>query len=191
MARRTGKVSTFRRFSDALKLLVELGEYPRQVAETKLVQALAVAPRAAWKAKFEGHSVPDLWKRLSGEGEPQMFVNPHYEENWVGACDARGPYVAYGIRVAEDVLLPLLPAKARVKLSSDRRSRTEREPIYSHEDIRAVAEQAAKDGRDAHRSWFFDRVRELCRQRRPRIPTPANDRTMGRIIGDLYQSPKR
>jgi hypothetical protein len=62
---------------------------------------------------------------------------------------------------------------------------------YPHGDIRAVAKEAAKDGCDKHRSWFYGRVRDMCRIHRPRIRTPANDRTMGRIIGDLYHRPKR
>jgi len=70
--------------------------------------------------------------------------------------------------------------------------KTNRESDYPREAIRAVAEEAlAKNGPDKHRSWFYDRVRELCRQRQPRIKAPANDRTMGRIISDLYHRPKR
>jgi hypothetical protein len=87
--------------------------------------------------------------------------------------------------------MSLLPVKVHRKLSSQQRSRTKREPTYPHAAIRAIAEQAAKDGRDDHRSWFYDRVRGLCRAQRPPIEAPASDRTMGRIIGDLYQPPKR
>jgi len=74
--------------------------------------------------------------------------------------------------------------------SSKKPKRTaKREPDYPRDAIRAIAEEALKKGRDEHRSWFYDRVRELCRQ--PRIKAPASDRTMGRIIGDLYPPPKR
>jgi hypothetical protein len=55
---------------------------------------------------------------------------------------------------------------------------------YEHGRIRAVAKEVRKTGTDEHRSWFYDRVRETCRVRH--IKAPKNNRTMGRIIGDLY-----
>jgi hypothetical protein len=53
-----------------------------------------------------------------------------------------------------------------------------------------VAEDTAKGGIDGHQSWFFDRVREICGQRRPRIKVPHNNRTMARIIGPIYKRAK-
>jgi len=201
MARRNNKSNTFRRFSDALKLLVELGDYPQHMAAEKLVCALARAPRSTWKAKFKGHPVPDLWKRLSGsgEGKSQFAVDPHYEENWIEAHDARGPYTVYGIQVADKVLLPLLPPDARALLSERQgaltnhpkrwpkhKARQGAEPQFDRPALRDIAEEARKAGPDKHRAWFYDRVRGLCREHRPPIKAPTSDRTMGRYIGDLY-----
>jgi hypothetical protein len=61
---------------------------------------------------------------------------------------------------------------------------------YEYADIVAVAEDAAKVGVDYHQSWFFDRVREICGQRRPHIRVPQDNRTMARIIGQIYKRAK-
>jgi hypothetical protein len=83
---------------------------------------------------------------------------------------------------------PWMDTPAR-RAKSKRRQEAERD--YPYNDIRGVAVEALKIGTDEHRAWFYARVREMCRQHRPRIRTPANDRTMGRIIGDLYQNAER
>jgi hypothetical protein len=61
---------------------------------------------------------------------------------------------------------------------------------YEYADIVAVAEDAAKVRVDDRQSWFFDRVREMCGQRRPRIKVPDDNRTMARIIGPIYKRAK-
>jgi hypothetical protein len=58
------------------------------------------------------------------------------------------------------------------------------ERTYPYEAIRRVAEELPRP-LDKHRSWFFERVRNTCKAQGIK-PVPANDRTMGRIIGDLY-----
>ena len=74
---------------------------------------------------------------------------------------------------------------------SKRKARQGVERDYPYDKIRTVALEALRTGTDERRICFYNRVREICRQHRPRIRTPANDRTMGRIIGDLYQNTKR
>jgi hypothetical protein len=62
------------------------------------------------------------------------------------------------------------------------------ERTYDREAIRGVAKEfPAAPGEP--KSWWFDRVREECRHKRPVIKTPKNDRTMARIVGDLYAPP--
>jgi hypothetical protein len=70
------------------------------------------------------------------------------------------------------------------------KARVGAERAYNRDDIRRVAKQLPESGTDQHRSWFYERVRGACELERPVITTPANDRTMGRIIGDLYFGPK-
>jgi hypothetical protein len=73
-------------------------------------------------------------------------------------------------------------AKPKAKVGAER--------DYDRDAIRRVAKELPESGTDQHRSWFYDRVRDACKLERPVITTPANDRTMGRIIGDLYSGPK-
>jgi hypothetical protein len=61
---------------------------------------------------------------------------------------------------------------------------------YDRDAIRWVAKELPESGTDKHRSWFYQRVRDECSNKRPVVKTPANDRTMGRIISDLYFGPK-
>ncbi len=61
---------------------------------------------------------------------------------------------------------------------------------YVYADIVAVAEDAAKNGVDDRQAWFFGRVRDLCGLRRPRIKVPTGNRTMARIIGQIYKRAK-
>jgi hypothetical protein len=59
---------------------------------------------------------------------------------------------------------------------------------YEHNNIIAVAQEL--EGVDSSRNRFFDRVREACKTCRPVVITPKNNRTMDRIIGDLYRQLK-
>jgi hypothetical protein len=63
---------------------------------------------------------------------------------------------------------------------------------WDYEGIRAVAKEVREEGIDQTRVWFYNRVREVCAGKRPRIktPDPENNRSMTRIIGDLYRAPK-
>jgi hypothetical protein len=70
------------------------------------------------------------------------------------------------------------------------KARVGAERDYDRDAIRRVAKGLPESGTDEHRSWFYDRVRNACDLNRPVITTPANDRTMSRIIGDLYFGPK-
>ena len=170
MARRNSKSNTFRRFSDALKLLVELNDYPKQLAVEALVCALKTAPRSAWKAEFKGHRVPDLWTRLNGKGEPQLFVDPHYEENWIGATDTRGPYTAYAIQVADKVLLPLLPAGAGSLLPPPKKQQRHkkhaggRKKDWNYAKIERAAENYIKTyGLPATKILLIEKVEDACK----------------------------
>jgi hypothetical protein len=58
---------------------------------------------------------------------------------------------------------------------------------YDYAAIIAVAEEAIKLGVDAHQSWFFDRVRDMCGRRRPPVATPLDDSSMRRIVGHVYK----
>jgi hypothetical protein len=99
--------------------------------------------------------------------------------------------MAHRAAVRDGLLPPPWMDVAKRPSKSKRKVRPGAGAIYDRSAIRAVAEEARKVGQDAHRSWFYERVRELCRQHQPRIKTPANRRTMGRIVGDLYVPPKR
>jgi hypothetical protein len=59
---------------------------------------------------------------------------------------------------------------------------------YEHDNILAVAQELK--GVDSSRNRFFNRVREACKTCRPVVITPKNNRTMDRIIGDLYRQLK-
>jgi hypothetical protein len=199
MARRNNKSNTFRPLSDALKLLVELDDYPQHLVVETLVRALADAPRSDWKAKFKGHPVPDLWKRLSGsgEGKPQFAVNPHYEENWIEAYDARGPYTAYGIQIADKVVLPLLSAKVRTQLSSNRqpKPRTKRSPgrppEYEYDKIERIAEDYIQNyGLPDTVTLLMEKVEDDCSREQPRIQVPG-DTQFKTFIGAIHQQHKR
>jgi hypothetical protein len=89
---------------------------------------------------------------------------------------------------------PQAPQPAMPELQSQPRAkpkaRVGAERDYDYDDIRRVARELLGTGTDKHRSWFYERVRNACKLKRPVIRTPANDRTMSRIIGDLYSTPK-
>jgi hypothetical protein len=70
------------------------------------------------------------------------------------------------------------------------KARVGAERAYDYDAIWWVAKELPESGTDQHQSWFYDRVRDECKLKRPVIKTPTNDRTMSRIIGDLYFGPK-
>jgi hypothetical protein len=62
---------------------------------------------------------------------------------------------------------------------------------YDHAALIDVAEDISKHGAaDTYQSWFFERVREECGRRRPRIKAPGDDRTLARIVGHVYKLAK-
>jgi len=61
---------------------------------------------------------------------------------------------------------------------------------YNYAAIISVAENLAGGRLDDRQSWFFDRVRDACDRQRPRVEVPSDNRTMGRIIGDVYKRAK-
>jgi hypothetical protein len=69
------------------------------------------------------------------------------------------------------------------------KARVGAERAYDYEAIRAVAKDFPAVSNEP-KAWWFERVRGECGRKRPAIKTPANDRHMGRIIGDLYSAPK-
>jgi len=188
LAKVSRKSSTVRRFSDALKLLIERGEYPHHLAVETLVRALAKAKPKDWKADFKGHRVPDLWKRLSGGGEPQLFVDPHYEENWIEARDAHGSYIAYNIRVADKVVLPLLPARAPGQ-QNKRQKRIGRPPDVEREKIATLArDYITAHGLPRSANLLIEKVRDLCP---PAKVTAPSDTVMKEIVGPVHKHAKR
>jgi hypothetical protein len=101
------------------------------------------------------------------------------------------PEPAYAIMLSLDDVLALLPTVADAAGEVGRRSgRRGREREYAYEPIQEVARDAIKRGVDDLKSTFFDRVRHECGERRPRIRTPDDDRTMGRIVGAIYDAAK-
>jgi len=158
------------------------------LAIQKLVRALA-ARDVRWTANWEGHRLAgnSLWQKLAGQGGAQLFLDPRYEENQIKGHDRLGPFCAYNIQlVKKDVQkLGVRPTPPAPKPSKPK-ARPGAERTYDHDAIRTVAKDVLTTGGDDRRAWFYERVRNLCRERH--IKTPDNDRSMGRIIGDLYST---
>jgi hypothetical protein len=65
------------------------------------------------------------------------------------------------------------------------------ERTYDHDAIQDLARERLKTEPDKHRSWFYEGIRNAGRDCRPRVRVPESDRTLGRIVDDLYDEAKK
>jgi hypothetical protein len=91
------------------------------------------------------------------------------------------PEPAYAITLSLADVLALLPAAADVAGKTPRRGRPR---TYDHDAIRDAGETVAKRGLPDLKDLFFEKVRDLCRDRH--IKVPDDDTQLRRIVGPIY-----
>jgi len=83
--------------------------------------------------------------------------------------------------------------KAKTKAKSKAKTKAKRgaERKYSYKAIQDLAREKLAAGAYEHRSWFYESVRQAGKDHRPRVTVPKSDRTLGRIIDDLFDKAEK